>query len=277
MKKYSLLTIFIILLSANLCFAQRDTIFLNNETIVCSIKEITEDAVRYTYPDEDLVNSIYKNSVQKIVLKSGRTQIFLESTSFKPVKTIDDYQNVTITQIESEVKGLFKIGDVSSKAKGTTTLSNQERVKERAYNKLKAEAAMMGANIVYLTHQRTEGNKAGGYWQAGSSAETNLSGVAYSSVILNFNDFQSLIRDSRNFTTIEQAKLWSSDSKFSKSNYQKSFAIKKISNVNGSIMIEGDLQGVSKYKTFRVVSFDENSFNIFYEDKSTSYNIKVAL
>lgn len=76
MKKYSLLTIFIILLSANLCFAQRDTIFLNNETIVCSIKEITEDAVRYTYPDEDLVNSIYKNSVQKIVLKSGRTQIF---------------------------------------------------------------------------------------------------------------------------------------------------------------------------------------------------------
>ena len=50
----------------------------------------------------------------------------------------------TITQVEGEIKGLFKVGEVSSKAKGTTTFSNQERVKERAYKKLKIQAAMMG-------------------------------------------------------------------------------------------------------------------------------------
>src|SRR5690606_16903493 len=209
-------------------FAQNDTIFLNNEKILCSVKEITEDAVKFSYPEEELVNSIYKNSVQKIVFKNGRIQTFSESTSFKSIKNVDDYENVSITQVESEIRGLFKIGEVSSKAKGTTTLSNQERVKERAYRKLKIEAAMMGANIVYLTNQRTEGNKMGGYFQSGSSAETNLSGVAYSNVLPNHEDFKKLIQGTTLFTSTARYKLWSSDSDVSKEDYEKQFSITNI-------------------------------------------------
>jgi len=258
-------------------FAQNDTIFLNNEKILCSVKEITEDAVKFSYPEEELVNSIYKNSVQKIVFKNGRIQTFSESTSFKSIKNVDDYENVSITQVESEIRGLFKIGEVSSKSKGTTTLSNQERVKERAYRKLKIEAAMMGANVVFLTHQRTEGNKAGGYWQSGSSAETNLSGVAYTNKLPDYNDFVSLIGENKEFVTIERAKLWSSSSDLSKSAYKKKFVINNIMNENGIIMIKGNLEGIKKYDSFKVVSYDENTFNIFYEDKSTTYNITVQI
>lgn len=275
MKK-QILTSVAIMLTA-LCFGQTDTIFLNNEKIACSVKEITPDAVKYAYPGEDLINSVYKNSIQKIVFKSGRVQTFAEATSFKKISGVDDFENVTITQVESEVKGLFKVGDVSSKAKGTTTLSNQERVKERAYRKLKIGAAMMGANIVYLTNQRTEGNKMGGYYQSGSSAETNLSGVAYTNQLPSFDDFNAILGGKRNFYTTELAKMWSSASDMTKTPSQKIFRINSITNENGIIMIDGNLEEVSKYKKFRVVSFDKEYFNVYYEDKSTSYNIKIKI
>jgi hypothetical protein len=259
------------------CFGQTDTIFSNNEKISCSVKEITPEAVKYTFPGEDLMNSIYKNSVQKIVFKSGRVQTFAEATSYKRISGVDDFENVTITQVEGEVKGLFKIGDVSSKAKGTTTLSNQERVKERAYRKIKIVAAMMGANIIYLTNQRTEGNKMGGYYQSGSSAETNLTGVAYTNILPNIDEFKNVINGKRNFTAVLEAKLWSSASDMTKTTIQTNFVLNSVSNENGLIMINGELEGNSKFKTFRVVSFDKEYFNVYVEDKSTAYNLKIRI
>lgn len=259
------------------CFGQTDTIFSNNEKISCIVKEISPDAVKFSYPGEDLVNSLYKNSVQKIVFKSGRVQTFAEATSFKKVASVDDYENVTTTQVEGEVRGLFKVGDVSSKAKGTTTLSNQERVKERAYRKLKIVAAMMGANIVYLTDQRTEGNKAGTYYQAGSSAETNLTGIAYTNLLPSIDEFKAAIGDRKSFIVTEEAKLWSSASDMTKTPMRSMFIVTSITNENGIITLNADLQGESKYKVFRVVSFDKEYFNVYYEDRSTSYNLKVKI
>lgn len=274
--KRQILTIIAVALTT-LCFGQSDTIFSNNEKIPCSVKEITPDAVKYAFLGEELVNSVYKNSVQKIVFKSGRVQTFAEATSFKKISGVDDFENVTITQVESEVKGLFKIGDVSSKAKGTTTLSNQERVKERAYRKLKIQAAMQGANIIYLTNMRTEGNKGGGFYQSGSSAETNLTGVAYTNQLPSIDEFKKIINEKKNFTAIQEAKIWSSASDMTKTDIQSNFVINSITSENGIIKINGELQGKSKYKTFTVVSFDSDYFNIYYEDKSTAYNIKIKI
>lgn len=275
MKKLISTSIAIILVT--ICFGQSDTIFSNNQKIACSVKELTPDAVKYTYPGEDLMNSIYKNAVQKIVFKSGRVQTFAEATSYKTVASVNDYENVTITQAEGEVKGLYKVGDVSSKAKGTTTFSNQERVKERAYKKLKIQAAMMGANIVYLTNQRTEGNKMGGYFQSGSTAETNLTGIAYTNQLPDIEDFKKIIADKRDFYAVLEAKLWSSASDMSIAGSQNKFVISEMTNENGLIMIKGQLEGVSAYSKFRVVSFTKEFFNIFYEDKSTAYNIRIKL
>src|ERR1700733_8760340 len=132
--KFFLTFLFLTFLSAS-CFAQMDTVFLNNQKIACSVKEITPDAIKYTFPGEDLINSVYKNTVQKIVFKSGRVQTFAEATSYKSITGVSDFDNVSITSIESKVRGLYKLGDVSAKAKGTTVYSSQERVKERAYKK----------------------------------------------------------------------------------------------------------------------------------------------
>lgn len=60
MKKLISTSIAAILTS--LCFGQADTIFSNNEKILCIVKEITPEAVKYTFLGEELVTSIYNAS-----------------------------------------------------------------------------------------------------------------------------------------------------------------------------------------------------------------------
>lgn len=254
--------------------SQTDTIYSNREKFSCTIREITTDAVRFSYPDEELVNAIFKNAVQKIAFKSGRVQIFSEATSYKKVNSVDDFEKVTVSQVESEVRGLYKLGDVSAKAKGATNLSNQERVKQRAYQKLKMGAAMMGGNVIYLTQVRTEGNRPGSAYQSGSSTETSLSGVVYTNQLCDLDAFQKAIGQKTVFMSTQRVKLWSNATDMKKKEYLHQFMLKSVQNDNGIITLQGKLQG-SDYSSFRLVNFNEESFTIFYEDRSTAYSITI--
>ncbi|WP_259070109.1 hypothetical protein HDF24_24310 [Mucilaginibacter sp. X4EP1] len=270
-------TTLLIMLTVSCCFAQLDTVFLNNQKIACSVKEITPDAVKYTFPGEDVINSVYKNTVQKIVFKSGRIQTFAEATSYKPVENVMDYDKVTVTAVEGEVKGLFKLSDVSSKAKGTTVYSNQERVKDRAYRKIKIQAAMFGANIIYLTNQRTEGNKYGSYYTSGSTAETNLTGVAYSNTLPDFDKFKQLIGARTNFLAVTKYELGGSDSDVSQDNISKSFKIQNITNDGGIITIVAILDGERDTNSFQLANFTNTSFSIAYKYKGAAYNYVISI
>ena len=137
MKKYHLVVIFISV--AHFVHGQDklDTIFTSNKVIPCEITEITPEAIKFTYPGESIANSMYKNRVHKIVFKSGRIETFASSTSYKDVKSGHDWGDVSITSVESEVRGLFKLDEVSAKAKGTTVYANMNKVKDRAYKKFK--------------------------------------------------------------------------------------------------------------------------------------------
>ncbi|MDR6945058.1 hypothetical protein [Mucilaginibacter pocheonensis] len=269
-------TIFLTSLSF-LANAQMDTVYANNTKIACTIKEVTPDAVKYTFPGEDVLNSVYKNTIQKIVFKSGRIQTFAETTSYKTVSDVTDYDKVAITSVESEVKGLYKLGDVSSKAKGTTIFSNQERVKDRAYHKMKLQAAMVGANIVYLTNQRTEGNKYGGYFQSGSTAETNLTGVAYSNMLPDYNKFKQLLGSKTDFTAIKKYELGASDTDVSTDVINKPFTISNVTSDNGIVLITAKLKGENDNSNFQLANFTENTFNVAYKHKGTAYNIVIAV
>lgn len=272
--KSGILTILITAVLSLRCFGQTDTVFTNNEKIACSVKEVTPDAVKYAYPGEDVINSIYKNTVQKIIFKSGRVQTFAEATSYKVVANVLDYDKVTITALESEVRGLYKLGDVSSKAKGTTTFSNQERVKERAYRKFKIQAAMLGANVILLTNQRTEGNKYGYY--NSSTAETNLTGIAYSNVLPDLEKFKKLAGTKTDFVVVKEYKLWASDSDVSQDDDARPFKINSITNNNGVIYIDGNLQGERDVHQFQLVSFNDDNFNVQYKNGATDYNLMIS-
>jgi len=258
-------------------YAQTDTVISNNQKIACSIKEITPDAVKYTFPGEDVINTVYKNTVQKIIFKSGRVQTFAEATSYKSVLNVMDYNNVTTTMVESEVRGLFKLNDVSSKSKGTTVYSSQERVKDRAYRKLKIQAAMFGANIVLLTNQRTEGNKYGGYFSSSSTAETNLTGIAYSNQLPDYEKFKASIGSNTNFTAIKRFELGASDSDVSQDDVNKPFTISKITNDNGITIIEGRLKGENDVYLFQLANFNNDSFAIAYKYKGAAYNYIIKI
>lgn len=274
MKKIILSGGFLLVLSLNAA-GQTDTLYSNNQKISCTVKEVTESAVKYSYPNEDLVNTVYKNSIQRIVFKNGREQIFTEASSYKTVNGVSDFDKVTVTAVESEIKGLFKIGDVSSKSVGTTALANQERVKNRAYRKIKIQAAMMGANIVYLTNQRTEGNKGGTEYTAASAAETNLTGISYSNVVPGLADFKKLLNARTDFAAYEEYRLAGSSSDYSYKELMKNFFIAGVHDDNGIITIDGELEGLNKVNQFRLVGVSKDRFNIFYRDKSTVYNISV--
>lgn len=260
-----LLLLSFLLLSLPL-YAQFDTIYSNNEKLAVNVKEITEDAVKFTFPDEDIINTSYKNSINKIVFRSGRSQIFNESSSLNKLTSIKDFEKVTISNVESEVKGLFKLADIGAKAKGTTIYSSMEKVRNRAYAKMKIQAAMMGANVIYLAHQNTEGNKAGGYWQSGSTTETILTGVAYSNSLLDINDFKSKLNNSTTYNVIKEYKLGTSNMEYIQSDSKKKILIKDIVKENNGIFVIADLD--KKETKFRVAYFNDSNFSLFYKDKS---------
>lgn len=269
----------LIILAFTFCtYAQEkyDKIYTNDKVIECSIKEVTPDAVKFCYPNEDLLNSIYKNAILKIEYKSGRVEEFAEATSFKTVRSGADWENVSISQIESEVKGLFKLDDVSSKAKGTTALSNVNKVKDRAMKKLKIQAAMMGGNIVYLTQQDTKGNIMGGEYQASQATETNYTGVAYTNKRPSFSEFQDLFERVKNYRLLSKEFLGnnSTDMGTAKTKVNQ-VSLNSIEDEKGFIYVYANIPGEDSNK-FRVSYFDEEVVVLMYEDKRKIYNLVLA-
>ena len=267
--------LFILFISSH-SFGQVDTIFSANLKIGCTIKEITTDAVKFSYPGEDLINSVYKNTIQKIVFKSGRVQTFAESTSFKTVNNGRDYSNVSFTFVPSEVQGLVKLGDVSSKAKGTTVYSSMTKVKERAERKIKIQSAMMGANIVFIAQNNTTGNQVGSYFQAGKSTETNLNGVAYSSSMPTYDDFAKLIGQRKTFQTYEKYELAGSSADLDSTSFSKPVDLDKLYSENGLIMFDAKIKGIDG-KTFRVIDFSTFGFTLVWKDGDKIYNFLIKI
>jgi len=275
MKKLILLIAIIAVFILN-CVAQTDTIYSNTEKISCTVKEVTQDAVKFIYPGEEIINTIYKNTVLKIIFKSGRVQSFAEATSYKTVKGATDFDNVTFTSVQSEVNGLFKLGDVSSKAKGTTSLASMEKVKERAYKKMKIVAAMMGANIIYLTQNTTTGNQMGSYFQADKPTETNVAGVAYSNKLPSFDDFNKLIGNKTQFQCAELFTMSQRGTDLNRKDYSKTVQILKVYNESGLTMVNAKIDGVD-YNVFRVISFNNDEFTLVYKDGERIYNYRIRV
>lgn len=257
-------------------FGQTDTIFTTNEKIGCIVKEIGEDVVKYVYPGEEALNSVYKTSIYKIHFKSGRIQTFAESASLKTVRYAIDWENVALTQVEHEVRGFYKLGEVSAKAKGTTTLSSMDKVKDRAVRKLKIEAAMQGANIVYVTYQNSQGNQLGTDNSAGKTTDTNLSGVAYSNAAPKTDEFLAKFGSQKELKTKQKISLWSSSPDLNTETLSAtSFILNKASVENGQLVIEGKMQYFGTGK-FRVVYWENDFFVLYSQSGSTVYNFIIS-
>ena len=272
MKK--LFSLILLLAGFGTASAQVDTIFTHESPIPCKITEITETGVKFCYPGEDLTNTISKNSITSIVYKSGRIQQFSNRTAFRILKSPLEWQQVSLTQVEGEVASLFKIDDVSSKAKGTTELSNQERVKRRALDKLKMQAAMLGGNVIYMLNMRTEGNKINSWTGMSSSAEASFMGAVYSSKVPNFNQVQNLLGDQSIFSVVEELSYTNNSTKINSNDTNTTFTLHRVYDDNGNVMVEGEIPGC-KETTFRVTFCNQDSIYILYSTRRGTYTYKV--
>jgi hypothetical protein len=256
--------------------AAYDTIYSNDEKIACTVKEITADAVKYCYPGEDLINTVFKNSIQKIDFKSGREQIFAEATSLRTVNSADDFDYVSLSHVESEVHGLYKIGDVGAKARGTTVYSNMEKVKERGIRKMKIQAAMMGGNEIYLTQEGTTTNL-----PAVMATTTNMAGVAYSNRLPAYDGFMNLLNNKMKLKLLKYDvdKLSTDDYDLVKYADTGIVIMNRVYNDNGFIMMDARIEGFDN-KLFKVVYYSNDGFILECTDNSdifenTIYNIRV--
>jgi hypothetical protein len=138
------------------------------------------------------------------VFASGREEVF--ESAIKSVNGLDDFEKVFITYNPEDIAGLQPKAELFSKATGVTTLSSINQVKNRAMDKLKAEAAMNGANVVLIGNIYQRGNQYGGENQAGNSTQTTFSGVGYSTKKIKPETVKSLV-ESRTFHHYQTHKL----------------------------------------------------------------------
>jgi hypothetical protein len=254
--------------------ARLDSIFTSDGLVLANVKKIAPDVIEYSFPDEEVVTAIYKNTVRKIRFKSGRVQSFSEATSLNEVTSVYDYEKVNLTRVEGEIKGLFKIDEIASKAVGTTVLSNITTVKERAFRKLKIQAAMLGGNLIYMLDQSTVGNQAGGYYQSGKSTETILSGIVYSNKLPNFEDFKMLTKGKKQFSVYQKNYVGRNSTDIEETDtYVKEITIEDIYEENKFIYLK--VKGYENY-TLRVISFTNDNITIGWRDKDRIYNMYLA-
>ncbi len=267
-------------LATNAALAQQipvDSIFSNEGLILAEVKEVAPDVIKFTYPSETVLNSIYKNVVQKIAFKSGRVQFFKESLSLGEIRNVFDFERVTLTHVESETKGLYKLDEVFSKAVGTTTLSNITTVKERAFRKLKIQAALLGGNVIYMLDQNTVGNQFGGQYQSGKATETVLTGIVYSNNIPKVEDVTATLNNKKIFTVNANYYAGRNSTDVEGNPYlPETFTIEDFYEENGFVYVRGKARGI-KNTLFKVVSFKNNQMTFYWKDKKKAYNLSVDL
>jgi hypothetical protein len=150
---------------------------LTNEEVLVNVVTVNEREVSFTYPGEKVVNVLSKNQIKEIDFASGRIEKITERIV---IASEEDWQKVVVTTLESDVVGLTRKGEVRAKATGATALSNQANIDARATEKLKREAARMGAHIILLQAQNTQRGAMGNAFQTAQVPTSLKQGVAYS-------------------------------------------------------------------------------------------------
>ena len=250
----------------------QDSIFTRNETIVANVSEITEESVKYSYPGETIINSLNKNLVKKIRFSSGRVQEFERFSNFQAVNSWEDWDKVSITQLEHELKGLIRLDEVTSKATGATQGSNINRVRDRAFKKLKIEAAMLGGNIIFVIDQNVEGNKSIGYYA--KNAETTLSGVAYAESIVSESEVNNYFAKYQNLNHIATVSQGNNDVEPNTNGGSGKFIHSAAKKDGIFLYITSSIPGHENLD-LRIINILDNRMTLMFKDKKKLYNFVI--
>lgn len=141
---------------STMSYAQDKIIKRNGDTLKVKIVRSTPDQVDFTYPNEDAVNSEYKNALTKIIYSSGRTENCAGIKKLAIVNGEKDWESVELTTNPEDVKGLTNLGEVSAKS-GWGGELGQGMGDNQVRKRLKKTAAKLGASIVLVQDRPVSG------------------------------------------------------------------------------------------------------------------------
>lgn len=168
--KYNIL--FIILIFFFDAKSQDKIIEHTGDTINCNVSEVLEKEIKFSYKDETVINTISRNLVNKIIFSSGRIQNISEKII---IRSEDDWGKVIITNLESDVAGLKKVGEIQAKANSGWSTTSEGKMQAKALEKLKKEAAKQGAFIVLIL----TGTSQAGHYGVSGGTKASFVGTAY--------------------------------------------------------------------------------------------------
>jgi hypothetical protein len=164
--------IVLLIISINALYGQDKIVKLSGDTIKCKIKEVTNENIKYSYEGEDLLSNISKNVVKEIILKSGRVQKFNKRVV---INGEEDWENVKITTLESDIEGLVRGKEMMAKAASGWGFTGQGKMQKKAMNKLKKQAASKGYHIVLIITTTGKGGHSG----VSGGTKASVTGVGY--------------------------------------------------------------------------------------------------
>jgi len=136
------------------------------------IKEVNENSIRFSYPNEQSINVLSKNATEKVEYESGRTEKIGEKII---INGEEDWQKVKIIILESDIEGLNKGEEIMAKSSSGWSTTNQGKTQKRAMDKLKKIAASKGYHIVLLI--TTTGK--GGHYGISGGTKSSVTGIGY--------------------------------------------------------------------------------------------------
>jgi hypothetical protein len=141
------------------------------DSLNVKVVSVGENSITYSYPNETATNTIGNASVLRVMFASGREQYITKKVF---IGGEGSWENVIISNNPADIVGLRRVGEVKGKAGGYWGMRTVKGADKKATERIKRDAAKMGAHIVFILEKETTGRK--GYY---SNPESIQSGAAY--------------------------------------------------------------------------------------------------
>lgn len=268
--------LFLVLGISGFAQTKNDLLFLPDGPIEVQVKEVGTNLIKYSFPKENTVYSISKFRVNKIVFASGREKTF--ESPFQQVNGLEDADKVYITYIPQEVEGLEVKGELFSKATGVTIFSSMQNVKNRSLDKMKAEASMLGANVILISNAQSRGNYYGNENSPSQSTQTVLFGQGFNSDPMDLTEIEDVLQGSKyvlyqtyTLNRNEFSPKMKMSLEYDENRVPKSYKIADIVERDGKLYVNTpDIR--TKNTQLEVISLRDGILTLMEKHKNTVYN-----
>ena len=94
--------------------AQNKVVLRSGEELNVKIVQNGETSIQYQFPGEEMLNEKNKREIKYIMYASGRREECSQGIEVPVIKSKNDWKNVVITYVESDVIGLKRVGEVKA-------------------------------------------------------------------------------------------------------------------------------------------------------------------